>query len=102
MLKGKLAGEITTKGGFNKYMGYTAKDLPKEDTKVTGFIYELEGQSNHEDHEGYLVWIPAEVFEASHVENSEEILAVAGNPQIFIKLSPLKQRKVLQLIKDSL
>ena len=99
MLESKLVGELTTKEKFNKYMGYTAKDLPKEDKKAEGYIVELEGESNQEDHKGFLVWVPKVVYEAS----ANSVLAqVIKSPHLFNSLSPLKQKNLKKVIKESL
>lgn len=96
-VEGAVVGEKTTKGGFNKYMGYTAKDLPAgEDKKVEGYIYEVAGESNHEDHEGFLIWLPANAVKGMPAE----VLTVAQNPSVFGQLSPVKQKNVVKFVKE--
>lgn len=96
-LKGVVVGEKTTKDGFNKYLGYTAKDLPTgEDKKAEGYIFEVEGKPNHEEHEGSLIWIPA----SGVTELPEEVVKVAQHPSVYASLSPLKQAKLVKLVKE--
>ena len=110
MLDIKLVGELTTKGAFNKYMGYTGYDVPsKEDKKAKGYIVEMEGEANHLEHEGYLVWLPEAVYLASvkegaeGTENQDELLVeVASNPGVYATLSPKKQKRVQELVKAGL
>ena len=110
MLDIKLVGELTTKSAFNKYMGYTGYDVPsKEDKKAKGYIVEMEGEANHLEHEGYLVWLPEAVYLASvkegaeGTENQDELLVeVASNPGVYATLSPKKQKRVQELVKAGL
>lgn len=53
---------------YNIYRGW---ELPQdEDGSDLGYLVEYVdgGKSNHPDHEGYISWSPAEVFERAYTE----------------------------------
>lgn len=55
-----------TRGDYNHYRGWT---IPaNEDPEDVGYLVEYldGGEPNHEDHEGYISWSPANVFERSY------------------------------------
>lgn len=91
MLETKEVSELVTKADFNKLMGYKAADVPKEDKKEEGYVVTFQDTP---------VWLPKEAYEASVV--ADILIEVAGNPSVFARLSPLKQKRVLQAVKDSL
>jgi hypothetical protein len=61
-----------TRGEYNTYRGWT---LPaNEDPEEPGYLveYEPQGHPNHPNHEGYISWSPATVFEKTYTEIKPE------------------------------
>ena len=68
--KNLLAQKIN-KGDYNLYRGW---DIPEnENPNEEGYIVEYldGGKANHEKHDGYISWSPADVFEKSYNQNGE-------------------------------
>lgn len=91
MLRPTEVSELVTKAVFNKLMGFTAKDLPKEDKKAEGYIVTLGEQ---------VIWVEKEAYELSLVPDM--VIDVALNPSVFSQLSPLKKKSLLNLVTTSL
>jgi hypothetical protein len=55
-----------TRGEYNTYRGWTPPE--GEDQSTEGYLVEYGdgGKPNHPDHEGYISWSPADVFEKSY------------------------------------
>ena len=91
MLETKEVSELTTKSAFNKLMGLTAKDLPKEDAKAEGYIVTF-GE--------FVTWLPKEAYEVSAVPSV--LIDAALNPSIYAKLSPAKKKSLMKLVREAL
>lgn len=69
-------------GDYNEYRGWK---IPKgENPADAGYLVEDQrgGEPNHPEHESYITWTPAEVFEASFVEDS--VIEVAPVEEIVV------------------
>jgi hypothetical protein len=62
----KIKGRPMTRGEYNTYRGWTPPE--GEDQSTPGYLVEYQdgGKPNHPDHEGYISWSPADVFEKSY------------------------------------
>lgn len=67
----KIKARIMTRQEYVDYRGWILLD--DENGSDAGYLVEYMdgGKSNHHDHDGYISWSPADVFEAAYQPNNE-------------------------------
>lgn len=62
-----IMGTPMTRGKYNEYRGWTMPE--NEDGNEEGYLVEYpDGNTNHENHAGYISWSPKNTFEASYID----------------------------------
>lgn len=83
-----------TRGAYNTYRGWS---LPEnEEATDPGYLVEylVGGDSNHENHTGYISWSPADVFDQSYLEVGATEGILDWRQNVLAELAELEYRYV--------
>ena len=89
-----------TRGEYNEYRGWQIPE--NEDPSERGYLVEYVdgGKPNDERHKGYISWSPADVFERSYKQSSQNQKAVTEQELAEKAVAPRVTRSDIDSLKD--
>ena len=89
-----------TRGEYNEYRGWQIPE--NEDPSERGYLVEYVdgGKPNDERHKGYISWSPADVFERSYKQSSQNQKAVTEKELAEKAVAPRVTRSDIDSLKD--